>query len=173
MSKVVEYEQGTQAFLTSHLTAILPDMNTDLAAKVQSVGNAPAFTHRIGDQPNTAAPTLCTYLMSNTARRTADNQKVVTVTFNVLTLIPVAGDNTPMNFEMTRQVAAAHLMTLFDDDSLVLTPKINAGLLGVVNAFDGERGDLVDIWPRKMTDKITVVHGFEFPYALSFSLQTR
>lgn len=170
---VIEYEQGTQAFLTAKITALLTDLNTDLEAKVKAVSSPPAFVHAIGDQPAAGSPTLCTYLMSNSPRRTADNQKVITVMFNVKALIPLAGDNTPMNFEMTRQVAAAHLMTLFDDDSQVLTPKINAGLFGVVSAMDGERGTLVDIWPFVMSDKVTTVRGFEFPYSLSFSLQTR
>ena len=170
---VVEYEQGMQSFLTAQMTKMLPGLNADLAAKVKAAASPPVFTHAIGDVPNAASPQICTYWMSNAPRRTANNQKVITVMFNIRALIPLAGDNTPMNFEMTRQVAAAHLMTLFDDDGIVLTPKINAGLFGVVSAMDGERGPAVDLWPFKMADGVTTVRGFEFPYSLSFSLQTR
>ena len=170
---VVEFEQGTQAFLTAKITGILPALNEDLAGKVKAVSAPPVFTHSIGDVPNAETPQICTYLLSNVPRRTAGNQKVITAVFNVRALVPLAGDNTAMNFEMTRQVAAAHLMTLFDDDSLVLTPKINAGLLGIVAGMEGERGPLVDIWPFKMANGVTTVRGFEFSYSLSFSLQTR
>lgn len=172
-SVAVEFEQGTQTFLTEKITALLPALNADLAQKVVSLAAPPVFEHKIGDIPSVSGPRLCTYMLSNGPRRTAQNQKVITVMFNILALIPTAGDNTAMNFEMARQVSAAHILTLFDDDSQVLTPKISAGLIGAVSALEGERGDLVDIWPRKMADGVTTVRGWEMPYTVSFSLQTR
>ena len=55
----------------------------------------------------------------------------------------------------------------------MLTPTIDAGLIGVVTASRAERGDFSDIFPRLMADGVSVVRGWRVPYSASFSLQTR
>jgi hypothetical protein len=91
----------------------------------------------------------------------------------VICLIPTAGDDSSANFEMARQVAADHVTTVFDDDALVLAPTVAAGLIPSFKALGGERGPIVDIFPRRMADGVSVCRGWEMTYTLTFSLRTR
>lgn len=172
MNPVVEYQQGAQAFLSKQIAVILPDMNADLAAKVDGAIK-PAFGYTIGSVPNVKEPRLCCSFVSNIPRRGANNEKFITVGFKIECLVCVAGDNSSSNYEMCRQVSADHLLTLLDDDEKILTPNIHAGLCGDQRAMEAERGILSDIFPRLMMDGTTVCRGWAVPFNLTFSLRTR
>lgn len=169
--QTLDLVRGTQGFLQASLASLLPGLNASLAASVTSIdGVPPVFQMQIGDATNVAGCRLCTYFTASSPSRTAKHEKIITVYFNIIALIPTAGDNTTSNFEMARQTSADVVLTYFDDDSKVLTPKINSGLCSVLTAYDGGRGSLVDTWPKTMEDKVTVVRGWQMPYSLSFSI---
>ncbi len=166
--------RGTQGFLQAALKSLLPGLNAQLAASVTSIdGLPPVFQVQIGDAANVAGCRLCTYFTASTVQRTSSQpaQKIIAISFNIMALIPTAGDNTSANFEMARQASADTVLTYFDDDTHVLTPKIDSGLCGPLRALSGQRGDLVDTWPKTMDDKVTVVRGWQMPYSVSFSIQ--
>lgn len=170
-STTLDLIRGTQGFLQAALISLLPGLNASLAASVTSAGGVPpVFQVQVGDATNVAGCRLCTYFTASSSARTAKHEKIITVYFNIIALIPTAGDNTSANFEMARQASADVVLTYFDDDSKVLTPKIDSGLCGTLTAYDGERGSLVDTWPKTMDDKVTVVRGWQMPFSLSFSI---
>jgi hypothetical protein len=171
-STTAELAQGTTAYLLTLHQALLPALNADLAAKVAGAPTAP-FVAVIGDTATAGVNKIGLTFSGDRPTRTASDEKAISLIFKVICLIPGAGNDSSANFEMARQVARDHLTTVYDDDALVLSPKINGGLLGTIQALGGERGPVVDLFPRKMADGVTTVRGFEMTYQVVFSLKVR
>ena len=176
-STIAELRQGAAGWIIAQLSGLLAALNTDLAAKVTpntaTQAQCPPFVVQVGDTVSAGVNKLCVTFSGDRPARTASDQKAIALTFKVTCLIPAAGDDTSANFEMARQVAADHVTTIFDDDALVISPTVAAGLLGNIKAMSGERGPIVDIFPRLMGDGVTVVRGWQMAYDITFSLKTR
>ena len=162
--------RGTAAWLYSVVNAQMAQINTELTAAITSAKGAPQFTMSMGDPLVVTAPTLAVLFGSTTRTRFAQHNYQFILNFRVCCLIPHAGDDTAMDHEMARQVAADNLLNLFTDESLTLTPKVVAGPLGTIRALYTDFSTLMDIFPRKLADGKTIVRGFELPISVGFDL---
>lgn len=176
MTPKLETVQGMGKFVHSTLAGIIPDLNEDLAVKVKHLASGtqpPVFQAKEGEVLTLPNPVLCAKYLRQ--RRAWDGQslKEVTVWYRIMCLVPVAGPNTPMAFEMCRRVASDHLATVFLNDDIVLLPVIDAGIIPEWKAMEAEIGDEEDIWPALMPDKVTTAHGWMTTYQATFSLKTR
>jgi hypothetical protein len=164
--------RGTAAWLYNLINGQLTDINAELTASVVSTATAPQFALQMGDPQNVSSPTICITHAGTVRSQAAQHNYNLTPSFRIIVLIPQSGDNTPENFEMARQVAADHLSMLLTDETVSLAPLINAGSLGNLRAQRASWSNLIDIFPRKMANSVTVVRGFELQLAVAFSLQS-
>ena len=162
--------RGTAAWLYSAIKAQLPTINAELTANVVGAKTAPQFALVMGDPPVVNTPTIALGFGSLTRTRFAQHNYRFDLNFRITVLIPHAADDTAQNYEMCREIAADNLLSLFSDEVLTLTPSINAGPLGTAHALSTDFSTLMDIFPRKQADGITVVRGFEMPLTISFTL---
>lgn len=168
----IEIVQGVYSFLKGKIEGVLPSINTDLAAKV-TTATPPAFEVTLGEVASTTTPRIGIAFRSDEPSWAGRGEKTRHVSFEILVMVPEQADASESNYEMTRQVAADHLLTLFDDDAQVLNPRINAGDFGVITAMEAERGVVATTWPRKMPDEKTLSRGFSFPYHTLWAVKTR
>ena len=98
----VRYAQGTRDFLLAKLRPLMIGMNADLAQQV--VGGFTPFALAVGSVANAAQPCLALSWASDTAARSGQGLKRVTITYRIEALIPTAGSATDSNFETARAV---------------------------------------------------------------------
>ena len=162
--------RGTTAFLIAQITNSLPGMNADIAASVRGSVAITPIVARVGLPPNVKTPTICTsWVHTDVNRFATDGEKILEICVNLNLLLPLAGENTAMNFEAAMQVSAEWTLAWILDDSVCLTPLINCGTLGNVQLYEGEAGPM-QVRLKKLGDGITWVRGWEIPFYARFSI---
>lgn len=170
----LELSQGLGKFLNSKLSGLIDGINEDIAAKVISTAGipAPVFVYRDAIPDNPDRCMVAIKVVSDSKTREGMGIITRTVTYKIACLIPWAGDNLPENFEIAYRITSDWVLTLLDDDSQMLIPVINAGVLPYLEARGADRGDAVDLWPSRLTDGKTLVHGWSVLYQVIFSVAT-
>ena len=135
----------------------LKALNSDLATNVPGL---PVFETILGMPSNVSGPTLAVdYKSDLPPKRAATGEKLVGLSFQVMCLLPSAGSNSPDDFAVCKARARDFITTLFDEDINSLTPRIDAGLIGIVSALEGARGGITDLYGMETEDKVTRVRG--------------
>jgi hypothetical protein len=176
MTAKLEIVQGMGKFLHTTLEGIIPDLNTDLASKIKtqnSVTSPPVFSVAEGEILSLPHPVLAAKYAWKDPRRDGNSIVDITVAYRIMCLVPVAGPNTSMAFEMARRVASDHVASVFLDDTRVLLPVIDGGIIKPWKAMGAQIGREDDIFPALMPDKQTTAHGWMTTYSATFSLNTR
>ena len=174
MTEPLRLRLGTQKYLVTTLQSILTAANADIAAKVVSNAAPPVFTVQIGDIPNPSSPVLSVaFNGAPRPERTAQSEIFRTIRFLIHCYVPLAGDCTPMNYEMALVTIADHFDNLFLDDTKTQLPRIDAGLIPNLQAFQTDLGDQRSLWPMKLADNVTEVHGWTVPWSATYSIRTR
>lgn len=171
---VLRLRRGTENFLVSKITGIIAAANADIANRVKANGPPPVFTVAIGDIPNPAGPTISiSYIGAPAPDRNGDGLIFRTVRFKIACYVPLSGDCTPMNYEVALVTIADHFDTLMLDDIQMQVPTIDAGLIPNFQAYRSDLGEQRSIWPTKLADNITEVHGWATSWSATFSLKTK
>jgi hypothetical protein len=165
--------KGTAGWLLSVLNAQVSEINSELSASIVSAKAAPQFSVVMGDPLIVMQPTIAVTFRGLTRTRFAQHNYQFNLTFGILVLVPHAGDDTSMNFEMCSQIASDNLMSLFTDETLTLTPKIAAGTLGVVHALLTDFTNIINFFPRTQLDGKSIVRGFELPLTIMHTLKSQ
>lgn len=162
--------RGGTAFIKGKIDSILTAMNTDLAANV--VGGDPVqFVTGIGRLLGTDRPTINVWHSSMPPpTRMAQYNKNTTDIFFISAYLPEAGPDTAMAFEMASQISKEWVRYIFLDDGQVLKPIINCGSFGNVRAYEAETGAQLDLFPTKLGDNTSVLHGWEMMYAITINV---
>jgi hypothetical protein len=170
----LELRIGTEKFLVSKLNGILTAANAAIVAQVQSTAAVPVFTVRIGEIPNPASPILSVAFAGAPAPvRNGDGLIFRTVQFKIFCYIPLAGDCSPMNYEMAGVVMADYVDTLLLDDSQMQLITINAGQIPKIVSYGTDVGQQMTLWPMKLADGVTTVHGWMLPWSATYSIRTK
>ncbi len=167
-----QYAVGCAALLRQVAKAILPEINTALAAMVHDApgGQPTTVTLKMGRLRSVSCPTLTIIHIGEDAPDHSGSRDFTrTLRFKFIFLVPQIGDDLPENFEMARQVTSDILVCRLDDTDL-LTPSINAGAFGIISSMLAQRGSVSDILEFTMPDGVTVAEGFQLPWQAQFAL---
>jgi hypothetical protein len=105
---------------------------------------------------------------------TAANAAIVAqVQSKIFCYIPLAGDCSPMNYEMAGVVMADYVDTLLLDDSQMQLITINAGQIPKIVSYGTDVGQQMTLWPMKLADGVTTVHGWMLPWSATYSIRTK
>lgn len=169
------------AFIRAKLDENLPLINAKIAASLVSVKPTPQFapTSLIGELPVTPTPymTVCMGAVRSggpiSGRAVGGvNHYMPSYTFFITALIPLAGDNLAVNYEIMLQAAAGATLEWLQDSKQSLLPVVSLSTIPdiAVLAVDGTPGDLVPIFPSTQADGKTVQRGFKIPYTIRFDV---
>jgi len=169
------------AFIRAKLDQNLSLINAKIASRLASVKPTPQFNpeSQIGELPVTSTP----YMTVNMgAVRTGGpisgravggvNHYMPSFTFFITALIPLAGDNLAVNYEVMLQAAAGYTLKWLQDSKQSLLPVVSLASIPdiAVMGVDGIPGDLVPIFPSTQADGVTVQRGFKIPYTIRFDV---
>lgn len=161
--------QGATGYLQSVLAALLAPLNEELAAKVQS-DDPPVFRLVVGDPGGVGLPTIALYAdsgqNSDLAQRT-DKERVYMV---VVVIIPTVGDNSPSQFEMTKQVALDMIKDALSTLAGISPNTVFSSDGATWRGIRAQWSNWASLWPDRLPDKVTIAHRYELRWWIDYQI---
>ena len=167
-------------FLRLQQDSVLAAINGAIVADYVGVKPVPSFNIEtwVGEIPNPPSPyfTVCFASSNNVdflATGTGNGgHEQLALTLNLKCLIPLAGDNTPLNYELMLQCAVDETHAWMDNSLIALSPVItHPNAPGEqAKAFMCGRGPIMTIFPHKSADGKTMIRGWTVPFTFNFDV---